>query len=100
MTACRGTLGEIEMAGSNASQHRPGWRAVGNTPGERWRLHKAGCGHHRQAVCELRTHERGWELRLVVDGSDLRKSRLLPAGDDVLSVVEEWKTEMVERGWS
>jgi hypothetical protein len=46
------------------------------------------------------THERGWELRLVVDGNDLRNSRLLPADDDVLSVVEEWKTAMVERGWS
>jgi hypothetical protein len=99
-TAWRGKLGEIEMAGSDASQQHPGWHAGGNTPGERWRLHKAGCGHYRQAVCELLTHERGWELRLVVDGNDLRNSRLLPADDDVLSVVEEWKTAMVERGWS
>ena len=68
--------------------------------GERWRLHKAGCGHYRQAVCELRNHELGLELRLVVDGGDLRSSRLLAAGDDVLSVVEEWKMAMVERGWS
>ena len=88
------------MAGSDASQQRPGWRAAGNTLGERWRLHKAGCGHNRQAVCELRSHALGFELRLVVDGSDLRNSRLLPAGDDVVSVVEEWKTAMVERGWS
>jgi len=51
-------------------------------------------------VCELWTHERGWELRLVIDGSDLRNSRLFPEGDDVLSVVEQWKTAMVERGWS
>jgi hypothetical protein len=88
------------MAESDGSQGRPGWRAVGNTPGERWRLHKAGCGHHRQAVCELRRHALGFELRLIVDGSDLRNSRLLPEGYDVLSVVEEWKAAMVERGWS
>ena len=87
------------MAGSDASQQRPGWRAR-NTPGERWRLHKAGCGHYRQAVCELQSHALGLELRLVVDGSDLRNSRLLPEGHDVLGVVEEWKAAMVERGWS
>jgi hypothetical protein len=88
------------MAGSDASQQRPDWRAAGNTPGERWRLHKAGCGHYRQAVCELWTHERGWELRLVVDGSDLRKSHVPHSSDEILNVTEEWKAAMVSRGWS
>jgi hypothetical protein len=87
------------MAGSDALQQHPGWRA-GDTPGERWRLHKAGCGHYRQAVCELRRHALGLELRVVVDGSDLRNSRLVPEGYDVRSVVEEWKAAMVERGWA
>ena len=88
------------MAGSDASRERPGWRAVGNTPGERWRLHKAGCGYHRQAVCQLLTHERGWELRLVVDGNDLRNSHVAHSSDDIVNVTERWKAAMVSRGWS
>jgi len=88
------------MAGSDASQRRPEWRAVGTTPGERWRLHKVRCGHHRQAVCELWTHEHGWELRLVIDGSDLRNSHVAHSTDEIVNVTERWKAAMVEHGWS
>jgi len=88
------------MAGSDVSQQRPGWRAAGNTPVERWRLHKASCGRHRQAVCELWTRERGGELRLIVDGSDLRKSHVAHSNDEIVSVTEQWKAAMVSRGWS
>ena len=42
--------------------------------GEAWRLHKTSCGVARQAWCELRKHDLGWELLLFVDASDLRRS--------------------------
>ena len=67
---------------------------------EGWRLRKAVCGHPRQAVCELWSHPLGWELRLVVDGGDLRRSQVVRLNDEILAVTEQWKTAMVERGWS
>jgi hypothetical protein len=63
-------------------------------------LHKYGCGQPRQAVCELLRHASGWELRLVVDGSDLRSLHVSHSSDDIVNVTEQWKAAMVGRGWS
>jgi len=51
-------------------------------------------------VCELWTHDRGWELRLVVDGSDLRRSHVTHSSDEIVDVTEHWKAAMVSRGWT
>ncbi len=67
--------------------------------GEAWRLHKVVCGHPRQAVCELWSRQLGWELQLVIDGGDLRRSQVVRSNDEILTVTEQWKTAMVERGW-
>jgi hypothetical protein len=68
--------------------------------GESWRLHKVVCGHPRQAVCELWSHQLGWELRLVIDGGDLRRSQVVRSNDEILALTEQWKGAMVGRGWS
>lgn len=67
--------------------------------GEGWRLRKVVCGHARQAVCELWSHQLGWELRLVIDGGDLRRSQVVRSNDEILTMTEEWKSAMVGRGW-
>jgi hypothetical protein len=54
----------------------------------------------RQAVCELWSHQLGWELRLVVDGGDFRRSEVCRSQDEVLDVTEQWKAAMVGRGWA
>jgi len=77
------------------------WEFWDGTPaplGAGWRLHKSICGRSRQAVCELWSHQLGWELRLVVDGGDFRRSQVCRSQDEVLHVTEWWKAAMVGRG--
>ena len=50
--------------------------------GEGWRLHNSSCGQSREAVLELWSHEFGWELRLVIDGGDLRSSQVVRSNDE------------------
>jgi hypothetical protein len=49
-------------------------------------------------VCELWSHEFGWELRLVVDGGELTRSQVCRSQDEVLDVTEQWKAAMVGKG--
>ena len=79
---------------------RESWIGCPAMLGEGWRLHKVVCGHPRQAVCELWCHQLGWELQLVIDGGDLRRSQVVRSNDEILTVTEQWKTAMVERGWA
>jgi hypothetical protein len=79
---------------------RESWNGCPAMLGEGWRLRKAVCGHPRQSVCELWSHQMGWELRLVIDGGDLRRSQVVRLNDEILGVTEQWKTAMVERGWA
>jgi hypothetical protein len=77
---------------------RPNW--TGPTPlGEGWRLHKQVCGRARQAVCELWSHQLGWELRLVIDGGELTRSQVCRSNDEILDTQEQWRAAMVGQGW-
>ena len=67
---------------------------------ESWRLHKAACGHPRQAVCEVWSHQLGLELRLVIDGRELRRSQVCQSNDEIPALTEQWKAAMVGRGWA
>jgi hypothetical protein len=79
-------------------------REIWNGPpamlGEDWTLRKVVCGHPRQAVCELWSHQLGWELRLVIDGGDLRRSQVVRTNDEILALTKQWKAAMVGRGWA
>ena len=68
--------------------------------GEAWRLHKAVCGQIREARCQLRAHQLGWELLLVVNDGDLRHSQVCRCSDEVLMTSERWKSSLVDRGWA
>ena len=61
---------------------------------------KPGCGGMREARCELKAHELGWELFLVVDANDLRRSQVCRSSDELLTTSETWKAALVDRGWS
>jgi hypothetical protein len=67
--------------------------------GEAWRLHKTSCGVARQAWCELRKHDLGWELLLFADASELRRSAVCRTSDELLSTSDTWKAAFVDRGW-
>ena len=79
---------------------RPDWVGPPAPLGEGWRLHKQICGRARQAVCELWSHQLGWELRLVIDGGELTRSQVCRSNDEILDTQEQWKAAMVGKGWS
>ena len=63
-----------------------------------FRLHRERCGTLMEAVCQMLTHQDGWELRLEISGS-LQRSEVCRSQDDVLEVAERWKTSMSDNGW-
>ena len=74
---------------------RPDWIGPPVLLGEGWRLHKVIGGLRREAVCELWSHQLGWELRLVIDGGELTRSQVCRSNDEILDVQEQWKSAMV-----
>lgn len=67
--------------------------------GERWRLRKSSCGTSREAILQVWSHERGVELRLVVNG-DLRHAQVCDTPEQARATAEEWKLAMIGRGWA
>ena len=67
---------------------------------DQWRMTKAKGDHTMTAVCEVWTHEMGWELRLQVDGQGLLMSSLTRSGAEMLTRVEESHRAMLEKGWA
>jgi hypothetical protein len=102
--ACHGGTGSRPI---NA-KHLSGARGIANSSwnGDPERLPdgftvtKPKSDHVLTAVCEVWTHEMGWELRRQVDGQGLLMSSLTRSGAEMLTRVEEWHRAMLEKGWS
>jgi hypothetical protein len=78
---------------------RENWNGHPVSLGDGWRLAKVVGGRQRHAVCELWSHQFGWELRLVTDGGEFQRSQVCRSQDGVLSVTAEWKAAMLGKGW-
>jgi hypothetical protein len=78
---------------------RPFWNGGAADVGELFRLRKMTCARQLEAVCLLRTHQFGWECRLLV-GGDLRRSEVCRTERDVARCGAAWKHAMVDKGWS
>jgi hypothetical protein len=68
--------------------------------GDLFRVHKDRCGRQLLAVCELWTHQFGWELKLVVNDGQLQRSQVCRSQNEVLETADLWKTAMVGKGWA
>ena len=76
---------------------RHDWRGCPVHLGELFTLTK----NKRKTRCVLQTHPLGWELRLFVNSQlDIVQSHVCRTQDEVLTTGEQWKTAMVEKGWS
>jgi hypothetical protein len=73
---------------------RPDWTGEPVRLGSMWTLAKG----RRTAVCELWTHQLGWELKLA-SGATLLQSQVCRTQDDVLDAHEAWKVAMRSKGW-
>lgn len=72
-------------------QLREHWTGPPVSLGKAWTL---GKGRHI-AVCELFSHQFGWELRLTI--GPLLRTQVCRGTDDVLRVQEEWRAALIER---
>ena len=63
--------------------------------GELFILKKSG----REATCQLRSHQFGWELRLFIGADDIVQTQVCRSQDEVLNTGEQWKAAMIEKGW-
>jgi hypothetical protein len=52
----------------------------------------------KTAVCELWSHQLGWELRLTAGGEFLR-SHVCRSHEEVFGTFEAWKAAMIGKGW-
>jgi hypothetical protein len=78
---------------------RAEWQEDPFAVGDLFRLHKHKCGQPIEAACRLVTHQLGWEIRLEIAGS-LQRSQVCRSQDEVLDTSEQWKSAMIEKGWS
>jgi hypothetical protein len=51
------------------------------------------------AVCEVWSHQFGWELRLQIDGRGLQMSSVVHSVTAITETAEQWKAAMIESGW-
>jgi hypothetical protein len=78
---------------------RPYWNGEPKKLEEWFRLEKPREGREHRAVCEMWSHEFGWELRLLID-DELHQSQVCRTQDEVLETVDAWKAALHEKGWA
>ena len=66
--------------------------------GDCFLLHKEADGRQIHAVCQLWSHQFGWELRLVIDGG-VNRTQVCRTQEEVFDTYEDWKRSMIERDW-
>jgi hypothetical protein len=52
------------------------------------------------AVCEVWSHEFGFELRLTIDGRGRQMSSVVRSGAEMVETVDAWRATMLEKGWT
>jgi hypothetical protein len=74
-----------------------------NGPPERFRdafrMTKPKADGVLSAVCEVWSHQFGFELRLMIDGHGLQLSSVVRPSE-MLDQVEKYRAAMLEKGWS
>jgi hypothetical protein len=80
-------------------KHTPQRFAWSGTP-ERlspvWTLTK----DRRAAICELWSHQFGFELRLMISGDDLPRTHVCRDQQEFIAVDEAWRKALEEQGWT
>jgi hypothetical protein len=74
---------------------RPDWHGSPRDLGELFIVRKKS----REATCKLRTHQLGWEVLLFVGRQlEVVQSQVCRTQDEVLTIGEQWKAAMIEKG--
>lgn len=77
---------------------RHDWHGDPKPLGDCFRLYRVSCGRSVQAVCQLWSHQFGWELRLLVDGA-VQRTQVCRSQEEVFETYEGWRRAMSEKGW-
>jgi hypothetical protein len=53
----------------------------------------------RAAVCEVWSHELGYELRLLISGDDLPRTQVYRTVEEFATYQESWRQALEAQGW-
>lgn len=53
----------------------------------------------RAALCEVWSHKLGFELRLMISGDDLPRTRVCRSQEELIAFQESWRQALEEQGW-
>ena len=51
------------------------------------------------AVCQVWSHQFGWELKLMIDGRGLHMSSVVRTALEMLSISEQWRAALRDEQW-
>jgi hypothetical protein len=74
----------------------PNWYGSPVELGELFILKK----NRRTAMCRLRSHQFGWEVRLFIGPDEIVQTQVCRSQEGVLTTGEQWKAAMIEKGWT
>lgn len=61
-----------------------------------WTLRKVG----REAACTVWSHQLGFELRLVVTGDPMPRTKVCRSQEELIATQEEWRAALDATGWT
>jgi hypothetical protein len=79
--------------------HRSAWDGTPVKGGDLFVLTKTRGCKVDSAICEVWSHQLGWELRLLIAG-ELQQSQVCRAAHEWLDTKDAWRVALLERGWS
>jgi hypothetical protein len=54
----------------------------------------------RVSNCEVWSHECGYELRLMIDGSDFPRTQVCRTIEEIVTYQESWRQALEQQGWT
>ena len=81
------------------ARRRSAARGVSERLSDGFNMVKVWRGRTLTTTCETWTHQLGWELRLLIDGQELRMARVVRSDAEMANTIAEWRTAMTALGW-
>jgi hypothetical protein len=76
------------------------WNGAPERLSDAFRMDKRKGDRSLAAVCEIWSHEFGWELSLMIDSHGLQMSSVVRSAEEMRATADTWKAAMLEKGWS
>jgi hypothetical protein len=92
---------EPPLKNQNEMTHtqREFWNGAPERLRDAFTMTKSKHGRLLTAVCEVWSHEFGWELKLMIEGYGLQMSSVVRSAPEMMTTIDESQAAMSEKGW-